>query len=189
MDNFPFIKLGYDHILDTDGYDHILFILVLCASFALRDWRKILLLATAFTLGHSFTLALSALKIINIDAYIVELAIAISIFVSAIFNLYSLWKKQFSMWLHYFIASAFGLIHGLGFSNFFKALTSGEDSFIGMLFSFNVGVELGQILIVLLYLVVVALAEKGLGVCQKYIGYFISIVGVLESLRMIIERF
>lgn len=145
-----YLQLGFDHILDITAYDHILFVVVLCAVYSIKEWKKILILVTAFTIGHSITLALSALKIVVFPADIIEFLIPLTIFVTAIFNVTQRHDSDRIVKLNYLLALFFGWIHGLGFSNFFKALVGPNDSIIGPLFAFNVGVELGQLIIVFL---------------------------------------
>lgn len=143
-----YLQLGFDHILDVQGYDHILFVIALCAVVSLKDWKKILVLVTAFTIGHSITLALSALKIVVFPADVIEFLIPLTIFATAIFNVISDHSEEKMIKLNYLLALFFGWIHGLGFSNFFKALVGPGESIVGPLFAFNVGVELGQLIIV-----------------------------------------
>ncbi len=145
-----YLQLGFDHILDINAYDHILFVVALCAVYSFKEWRKILILVTAFTIGHSFTLALSALKIVVFPAEIIEFLIPLTIFATAIFNVSHLHESPKMIKLNYLLALFFGWIHGLGFSNFFKALMGPDESILGPLFAFNLGVELGQIIIVFL---------------------------------------
>ncbi len=145
-----YLELGFDHILDLNGYDHILFIIALCAVYHYRQWKNILILVTAFTLGHSVTLALSALNIVVFKAEIIEFLIPLTILLTAIFNVSKRQVGEEKVMFNYGLALFFGFIHGLGFSNYFKALLGKEESILGPLLAFNVGVELGQIIIVLL---------------------------------------
>ena len=105
-----YLQLGFEHILDLQGYDHILFIVTLCAIFAISQWRKLLVLVTAFTLGHCLTLALSALNIVSIDAGLVEFLIPLTILLTAVYNIVK--KDHSNMSIHYVMTSLFGLIHG-----------------------------------------------------------------------------
>ena len=148
-----YLRLGFDHILDVNGYDHILFIIALCAVYRYSEWRKVLVLITAFTVGHSITLALSALNIVVFNAEIIEFLIPLTIFLTALYNVLSIGKEHSINW-NYVIAMVFGWIHGLGFSNYFKALLGKEESIISPLLSFNLGVELGQLIIVMLILLI-----------------------------------
>ncbi|QHT67048.1 HupE/UreJ family protein [Rhodocytophaga rosea] len=149
-----YLYLGFSHITDLQGYDHILFIVALCAIFQLSDWKKILILVTAFTLGHSITLALATLKILTFRSDLIEFLIPVTILITAIGNLFHKEKTSRmnnsgnSQRLRYIAALCFGLIHGLGFSNFLRSLLGKEESIIQPLFAFNVGLEAGQLLIV-----------------------------------------
>jgi len=150
-----YFGLGKDHILDyKNGYDHILFVVALCALYIGRDWKKILILVTAFTIGHSITLALSTLRVVNVKAELIEFLIPLTIFITAFSNLF---KNENSisdgpMQMNYFYASFFGLIHGLGFSNYLKSILGKNESIVTQLFAFNLGLEFGQIIIVVLFM-------------------------------------
>ena len=149
-----YFQLGYEHILDIAGYDHILFVVALCAIYQIQDWKKILILVTAFTIGHSITLALSTLELISFRSDIIEFLIPVTIFITAFTNLlkrHSSAPKKLNS--NYFFALFFGLIHGLGFSNYLKSLLGREQSILTPLLAFNLGLELGQILIVLFFIV------------------------------------
>lgn len=142
-----YAKLGFQHITDLAGYDHMLFLLALIASFRPSEWKKVLVLITAFTVGHSITLALAALDIVRIDSSMVEFLIPVTIVITAILNLIRPEKTSRSaIWLEYMLALGFGLIHGLGFSNYLRALLM--DELLVPLLSFNIGLEAGQILVV-----------------------------------------
>lgn len=145
-----YFQLGLDHILDTNGYDHILFVLALCTVYQLRDWRKVLILVTAFTIGHSVTLALSTFNLVQFNSELIEFLIPVTILITATANLF---KKQYSLntrkiQINYLFALLFGLIHGLGFSNYLKSLLGRNTSVVQQLLAFNLGIEAGQIIIV-----------------------------------------
>jgi len=151
MDQFLiYLNMGFEHIADLNAYDHILFILALCAIYRAEHWKKMLVLITAFTIGHSLTLALSALEIFVVPSNIVEFLIPVTIFLTCIYNIFEDTDKikEKKMNFNYFLALFFGLIHGLGFSNYFKMIFSETGDIIFPLFSFNLGLEIGQILIV-----------------------------------------
>ncbi len=152
-----YFVLGKDHILDyANGYDHILFVLALCAVYIVRDWKKLLILVTAFTFGHSITLALATLNIISINGSWIEFLIPLTIFITSVSNLFrsDLSPTQNRVQLNYFFALFFGLIHGMGFSNYLKALLGKNQSIVTQLFAFNLGLEFGQIIIVGIFLAV-----------------------------------
>ena len=155
-----YLRLGFDHITDLNGYDHILFVVALCAIYKLEDWKKVLILITAFTIGHSITLALATLQLITFSSNIIEFLIPVTIFLTCITNFF--YKESSSQFrvetkrqpLRYVMALCFGFIHGMGFSNYLRSLLGKEDSIIQPLFAFNVGLEIGQIIIVALALVI-----------------------------------
>ena len=148
--------LGLDHILDVRGYDHILFVVVLCALYQFSDWKKVLTLVTAFTIGHSITLALATLKIISFSPDLIEFLIPVTIVFTAISNLFTGDSaiKDGKAWKNYLYAGFFGLIHGLGFSNYLRALLEQDESIVLQLFAFNVGLEIGQLVIVAIYMTI-----------------------------------
>jgi len=155
-----FLRLGFEHIADIRGYDHILFIVALCAGYEPSHWRKLLILVTAFTLGHSITLALATLRLITVNDALVEILIPLTILLTAIANILAsspsgdgLVGRRGARTLKYLLALGFGLIHGMGFSNFLRSLLGGEEGIALPLFAFNVGLEIGQICIVLAVLV------------------------------------
>jgi hypothetical protein len=150
-----YFGLGKDHILDyVNGYDHILFVIALCSVYLISDWRKILILVTAFTVGHSITLALSTLRIISVDTGAIEFLIPLTIFATTVSNLFR--KEQMagrkSIQINYWFALVFGFIHGMGFSNYLKALLGKDQSIWSQLLAFNLGLELGQIIVVAIFL-------------------------------------
>ena len=152
-----YFGLGKDHILDyLNGYDHILFVVALCSIYMVRDWKHVLILVTAFTIGHSITLALATLSIITVKAELIEFLIPLTIFITAASNLF---KKEddFSgrlIQMNYIYASFFGLIHGLGFSNYLKSILGKDKGIVTQLFAFNVGLEFGQIIIVAIFMTI-----------------------------------
>ncbi len=182
-------RLGFKHIIDLDGVDHILFVLALTLRYVWSDWKKILVLVTSFTIGHSLTLALSTLSIIDISVNWIELMIPVTILITALSNF---WVKDFEFkqqnLTHYFLALFFGLIHGLGFSNYLKSLLGKEASLLGPLFSFNIGLEIGQILIVGVILALSYALITGLKIPRKLYVRYGSILAISLSLRMILER-
>jgi len=142
-------EIGFDHILNYQALDHILFVFALTIMYEIKMIKKIVILITAFTIGHTITLVLSTLNMINFDQKIIEFSIPLTIAITSINNIISRKKNLNSISnINYFIALFFGLIHGLGFSNYLKALLIG-DNILLELFAFNVGVEVGQIIIVI----------------------------------------
>ena len=150
-----YFGLGKDHILDyINGYDHILFVLALCAVYTVHDWKRILILVTAFTIGHSVTLALATLQLISVNTELIEFLIPITILVTCLSNLFNsetLLSKR-PVQINYFLALFFGLIHGMGFSNYLRVILGKASSIASPLFAFNVGLEFGQIIVVGIFL-------------------------------------
>ena len=146
-----YLKLGFEHIANLNGYDHILFLVVLCAVYQISQWRNILILVTAFTIGHSITLFIVSLDFFSIPSRIIKLLIPLTILITSLQNVINIKQIENSsrMGKNYFMALFFGLIHGIDFSNYFKALIMSPDEIVIPLLGFNIGIELGQLLIVL----------------------------------------
>lgn len=164
-----FFSLGREHILDVNGYDHVLFVIALSAVYLTTDWKKVLVLVTAFTIGHSVTLALVALDVFSVNASLIEFLIPVTIFITAACNI---WRREQYLTtemsrLNYYLALFFGLIHGMGFSNYLKGLLGKETSIIQQLFAFNLGLEVGQIIIVIAFMGIGYLMNKQLSVSRK----------------------
>ena len=153
-----YLQLGFDHITDSNGYDHILFIMALCSVYTLIDWKKVIILVTAFTIGHSITLALATTGLVSVNADWIELLIPVTIIITAILNFFykvpvaSFNRKEKTASLRYPFALFFGLIHGLGFSNYLRVLLGKEAEIFNPLLGFNIGLELGQLIIVFIVL-------------------------------------
>jgi len=144
-----YFELGWQHILNWKGYDHILFVIVLCGAYTLADWKRVLFLVTAFTIGHSITLALSVLKIITIRTDLIEFLIPVTILITAASNILSgKSSRPKGVRLKYLLALFFGLIHGMGFSNYLNSLLGKSTNIVAELFAFNIGLEFGQVIIV-----------------------------------------
>lgn len=187
---YDFFKLGIDHILDPNGFDHILFVTTLCVLYDTYQWKNTLILVTAFTIGHSLTLALSAMDIVRINPNLVETLIPITIILTAIFNIITVFNKQprnQSIQINYLLALFFGLVHGLGFSNYFRAIMGRTQDIIKPLFAFNLGVEAGQIIIVacvtLLGFMLVNMAK----IPKKYWTTTISMIAIGVSVWLLLN--
>ena len=149
-----FFLSGWEHIVDINAYDHLLFVMTLCAAFKLKEWKQILIIITAFTIGHSGTLILSAFDIIPTNAKLIDLLIPFTIMLTAIANVinYDKNRKFSDAKIKYLIALVFGLIHGLAFASNFKFMLFSDDILM-QLFLFNIGIEAGQLFIVLLFMI------------------------------------
>ena len=164
-----YFGLGLDHILDINGYDHIMFVIALSSLYRPESWRQILIMVTAFTLGHSVTLALATLKVISFDSSIIEFLIPVTIVFTCFSNLVVSADKvsRKKVTLNAFYASFFGLIHGMGFSNYLRSLLGQEESIVMPLFAFNIGLEVGQIIIVAIFLIVSFIFVSIIGVVHR----------------------
>ncbi|MBC7389345.1 MAG: HupE/UreJ family protein [Opitutaceae bacterium] len=184
-----YLEMGFGHISDWKGYDHILFIVVLCAVYQVSEWRKMAVLITAFTIGHSVTLALSALKIFVGNAYLIEILIPVTILITSLHNLALTPSGSTNKIVYnYILVLCFGFIHGMGFSNYFNALMS-DSMNIGLpLLAFNLGLELGQLLIVSLFFTLHFFLNKLVKFPQRDWTVFFSGAGAGIATLMIIER-
>lgn len=161
---FTFLQLGFEHVTDPAGYDHMLFVIGLCAALRPEDWRRILGLVTAFTIGHCLTLLLAARYGELLPANLIEAVVALSIALAGLGNLYWWWRGQErNFTLYYILTFAFGLVHGLAFSNFFRALGSTASELWRQLFAFNVGVEAGQLITVAWFFLLYIILRATLG--------------------------
>ncbi len=185
-----YLQLGFEHIIDITAYDHILFIVTLCAVYQIKEWRKVLILITAFTIGHSITLALASLNIVTVNANLIEFLIPFTIFIMAIANILNK-KVEYSTSLHrfkYLMATIFGFIHGLGFSNYLRSLLGSEQSIAKPLFAFNLGLELGQIVIVVSILLLALFVTSFLNTPKREWNLILSGAGLGISLILMLER-
>lgn len=150
-----YFKIGLNHVLDINGYDHVLFLIALTVPYAFKDWKRVLLLVTLFTVGHTLALILSVYEIVIIKAALVEFLIPITILVTAVFHLFTAGKsgKNESITFVAFVTLFFGVIHGLGFSNYFKTILPGSatDKLLPLL-EFALGIEAAQIIVVIIVL-------------------------------------
>jgi len=188
QDWWLYFSIGWDHIISIGALDHILFVMALSAIYVFKDWKKVLILVTAFTIGHSLTLALSVFEVIRINSDVVELLIPITILITGVFNLFQKDFSPKSLRLNYFFALFFGLIHGMGFANSIRFMLAKNESIGIPLLSFNIGLEAGQILIVLIILLLSYLFITVLKAPRKVWVYLLSIIAIIASLYMIIER-
>jgi hypothetical protein len=190
MNDFKlYLEIGFQHIANLRGIDHILFVLALTIRFQFDDWRKVLILVTAFTIGHSITLALSVFNLVNYSAKWIEFLIPITILITAFSNLFIkkfVFKTKFP--LIYFLALFFGLVHGLGFSNYLKSLLGKDQSIIMQLLAFNIGLELGQLMIVFFILLISFIFVTIIKINRREFLLFISAAIFALALNMALER-
>ena len=189
MSDFGFyFRLGWEHIISWDALDHQLFILALAAIYLLKDRKQVLVLVTAFTIGHSLTLALTVFKIIHFPSEWIEFLIPCTIVITAVSNLF---QKNFtanSIRINYFLALFFGLIHGMGFANKLRYILAADQSIGWSLFGFNVGLEAGQIVLVILILLISFLFVQLIKVNRRDWVIFVSAAAFSIALKMALER-
>lgn len=185
-----YLELGGEHIADLNGYDHILFVTALCAVYTWQNWRAVIGLVTAFTLGHSLTLALTVLDVIPLRADLIEFLIPVTILLTCIYTLLAAQtdaENRMELIRRYGLAAGFGLIHGMGFANFLRSLLGGEEDILLPLFAFNIGLELGQLLIVAVVLTLSWLAVKVLKLPFLYWKNGVSALVGIVAIRLIAQ--
>ena len=192
-----YLQLGLRHITDIRGYDHILFVTALTVAYRPSDWRRLLLLVTAFTLGHSITLALATLNLVHVPSASVEASIAATIVIASLMAIVATVHAPAGeggnvsvrgQRLRYAMAAGFGLVHGLGFSTFLRSLLGGEESLVLPLFSFNLGLEVGQFSIVAGVLLLGLFAERVLRLARRDWVLIVSGGIVAMGLTMLAQR-
>ncbi|GAA3952001.1 HupE/UreJ family protein [Hymenobacter algoricola] len=169
-----YLQLGFFHIFNLRAYDHLVFLLALCAPYVAADWRRVLALVTSFTVGHSITLALATLGFVDYSPQLIEALIPVTILLTCALNLGQAGPPQpmpprraLVLALPNLLAALFGLIHGLGFSSYLRGLLGHRSRPMAELLAFNVGVELGQLLIVALILLLGLLVLRGLRAARR----------------------
>lgn len=164
-----YFRLGLEHVLDWNAYDHILFLIVLVASYSFHAWKRVFWLVTIFTLGHTLSLFLSVYEIVLVDTAWVEFLIPITILVTAVFNMVNAKKKESknNISILYLTTAFFGIIHGLGFSTYFKMIASGTESIFLPLLEFALGIETAQIIVVLCVMIIGFILQNMLRVKRR----------------------
>ena len=190
MDDFMlYFKMGLYHVLDFSAYDHILFLIVLAVVFNFKQWKKVLWLVTLFTIAHSITLALSAFEIIKIKVAVIEFLIPLTIFITGLVNIITINKTaKGNENINLLFALFFGLIHGLGFSNYFKMMVGREEDKLFPLIEFALGIEAAQIIIVLGILSIGTLILSLKKIKREYWILISSSIVILISIKMMFER-
>lgn len=185
-----YTQIGFNHIANLSGMDHILFVAALCIRYQLSDWKKWLVLITAFTIGHSITFVLSVFNYLDFSTNWIEFLIPITILITTISNIF---VKQFTFKTRfpviYFFALFFGLIHGLGFSFYLKSLLGIQQNVAPALLAFNLGLEIGQILIVMAILVISFIFVSLLRTPRRDFVLIVSGGIFALSLQMAFERY
>lgn len=190
MSDFGFyFNIGWQHIISLDALDHQLFILALTVLYTPKEWKQVLILVTAFTIGHSVTLALSTLNILTISSDLVEFFIPCTILITAAVNIIKPASSPGNIQVNYFFAMFFGLVHGLGFANALKFMLAKDQSAGWSLLSFNLGLEAGQIAVVIFLLLLAHIFIYYSKVNRRYWIISMSAIVLIVSLKMAIERF
>jgi hypothetical protein len=175
--------------MSTAATDHLFFIAVLAIIYSFSDWRKVLILVTAFTFGHAITLFMSVLNLISLNSEMVEFLIPCTILVTAMVNLCLKQEQLASHVMQYGIALGFGLIHGLGYANYIRMILSADQQLVWGLLSFNLGLEAGQIVVVCLVLLTVWLSTRMHAKAHLQWIRIVSAAVLLFALKLAIERF
>lgn len=181
-----YLRLGYEHIMSLQALDHILFVVVLMAVYQTRSWLRIITAITFFTIGHSITLSLGAFNIVNINKGLIEFLIPLTILLTALYNLTKPGQNQKSS-TKAWIAGVFGLIHGLGFSNYYDMLVMGDQNYWEALLPFNLGIELAQLLLVAITLVLMGIYNFMLNRKIRDWNLFVSGAGFGLSLWLCLQ--
>ncbi len=190
MKDFIFyFKIGLEHILSWDAADHLYFITALAIVYTFQDWKKVLVLVTAFTIGHAVTLYLSSLDYFRLDAALVEFAIPCTIVFTAVFNLLFKPGKKSDNVLQYILALCFGLVHGMGYANYIRMMLASNQNLVWGLFSFNIGLEMGQIVVVFFVLAIQWAFTKSNIISSRLLVQLVSVFILVVSFLLAIERF
>lgn len=184
-----YFTMGWQHIIGFDAFDHQLFVFALTVMFTFNEWKKVLILITAFTIGHSITLALSTLNIVTVPTNLVEFLIPCTIVITAAANIHKKSIVDKSVRMNYYLAVFFGLFHGLGFANVLKFMLAADQSLGWSLLAFNAGLEAGQILVVIILLLLAHFIIHQLKVNRRYWIISVSALVFIFSLIMAVERF
>lgn len=155
FDNFLFnVEYGVNHVLDIKAYDHVLFLIVLTIPYLFKDWKRVFLLVSMFTLGHTLSLVLAAYGVVRVKAALIEFLIPVTILMVAVFNIFTAGKgaRKEGVGVLFFTTLFFGLVHGLGFAREFQMLLSNNDNKLVLLLEFALGIEIAQIIIVFIVL-------------------------------------
>lgn len=190
MDDFTlYLKMGLYHVLDLKAYDHILFLIVLSVIFGVAEWKKVLWLVTLFTLGHSLSLTLAAYEIITIDVALIEFLIPVTIFITGTTNIFNTNKiSKTKNNVNLIFALVFGLIHGFGFSNYFRGMIGKEDDKLLPLAEFALGIEVAQVIIVLGILILGWFLQMVVKVSKRDWIMVASSIVVGFSIQMMLDR-
>jgi len=188
MNDFTFyFGNGWNHIISTQALDHLLFLTALTATFSISKWKQVAILVTAFTIGHSITLAISIYDVVRFNTDWVEFLIPLSIVITSLYNLFTK-KRNRGVNFQYIMALLFGLIHGMGFANTLRFMLAKEQSLAIPLLGFNIGIEAAQILVVLFLLLIHFFLVNKMKLQEKWWTIILSAAAGLAALYMCITR-
>lgn len=191
QDFWFYIQLGFNHVLDLGAYDHILFLSALAIPFTFKQWKHVVILATIFTITHCTSLALSAFEVMTVDVGLIEFLIPVTILLTALFNLTYVFGKELSVgkYVHSIATAFFGLVHGFGFSNYFKMLMAEENDKVMPLLGFATGIEFSQVAIILIILALAYFVLDVLNVKRKLFIGIASILVIIITIPLLIATF
>ncbi len=182
-----YFELGFQHIADIRAYDHMVFILSLCAGYRLSEWKNLLILITAFTIGHATTLILATTNILTIPEYIIEFIIPLTILFAALYAIFGKKNETYQRHLnfYYLIILVFGFIHGMGFSNYLKAILGKSNQLVIPLLSFNLGVEMGQMFILSIVMLISFIGVELMKIKPNYWRLLLSYIAAFIAIILL----
>ena len=191
QDLFFYLQLGFEHVLDPSGYDHILFLFALAVPFAWKSWKKLLVLATVFTIFHCISLAISAYDLMRVDVGMIEFLIPVTILLTALFNFFYLYRDadDTGVYLHLLATAFFGLIHGFGFSNYFNLLVADLKQKSLPLIGFALGIEFAQVLVIMLAVLLMELLRRLPKFGKRPALILASVLVIIITIPLLIETF
>ena len=192
-DFWIWFSTGFQHILDWNGYDHVFYVIALCVLFSVKEWKRLLILVTAFTIGHSLTLAMSASDVLTIKQAYIEVLIPLTIMLTCLVNILSRKKlddirNNSKYKINYSLALVFGFIHGMGFSYLLKSMLGKEESVVFPLLSFNLGLEIGQLIIIIFMLLFSVFLARFTRIKKTDVIFFISSAVFGVSFLLFVQR-
>ena len=191
QDFWLYIKLGLEHVLDPNAYDHILFLAALAVPLTFKSWKHVVLLATVFTITHCTSLAFSVYEVYTVDVALIEFLIPVTIALTALFNLYQvvLRRDHIKLEFHMLATAFFGLVHGFGFSNYFRLFMAEEEHKLVPLLGFATGIELSQVTVIFVVLAITYLFRNLLGLKATLFVGIASILILINTIPMLLETF
>lgn len=187
-DFWLYVRLGLEHVLDWSAYDHTLFIVALCASYTLKTWRRMLLLVTFFTLGHSVSLTLASYGVLSVPSDWIEFLIPVTILATAVVSLVNAYRKKMVATgiLFTVLTFFFGMIHGFGFAGYFRMINDG--SILTHLLEFALGIEIAQVVIASTIVVLGYVFQEVFKLKKVYWVVTLSAIVIILAIPMLIEN-